>query len=151
MSTRSCQIALALRPRESPSSISSRWGSQALAEELRPGCGCGAFIGSDSELESVITFLAGFAGGRHPQPPGGRTGMPAVRKYPPIVSRRMCTAASIRRSDHPRRPKAMTCCLLSSLKTLLTLTQAMPDVWINVLNQSLLWPLFSRLSLAGFG
>lgn len=35
----------------------------------------------------------------------------------------MCTAASIRRRDHPRRPSAITCSLLSLLKTLLTLTE----------------------------
>jgi hypothetical protein len=29
----------------------------------------------------------------------------------------------MRRSDHPSRPSAMTCCLFSSLKTLLTLTE----------------------------
>ena len=61
--------------------------------------------------------------------------MPAARRYPPIVSRRMCTAASMRRSDHPSRPSAMTCCFLSSLKTLLTLTEGIPHAWINVLDQ----------------
>jgi hypothetical protein len=40
-----------------------------------------------------------------------------------LVSRRMCTARSIRRSDHPRRPKAITCCLFASFKTLLTSTE----------------------------
>ena len=40
-----------------------------------------------------------------------------------MVSCRMCTARSMRRSDHPRRPKAITCCLFSSFKTLLTLTE----------------------------
>jgi len=40
-----------------------------------------------------------------------------------MVSRRMCTARSICRSDHPRRPKAITCCLFSSFKTLLTSTE----------------------------
>ena len=34
-----------------------------------------------------------------------------------MVSRRMWAARSIRRSDHPRRPKAITCCLFSSFKT----------------------------------
>ena len=38
-STRSCQIAMALRPRPSASSISSRYGSQALALGARPGRG----------------------------------------------------------------------------------------------------------------
>jgi hypothetical protein len=73
-------------------------------------------------VESVITSLAGFAAAR-PHAPAGRTGMPAALRYAPIVSRRMCTARSMRRSDHPRRPKAITCCLFSSFKTLLTLTE----------------------------
>jgi hypothetical protein len=29
----------------------------------------------------------------------------------------------MRRSDHPNRPHAMTCCFFSSFKTLLTLTE----------------------------
>ena len=65
--------------------------------------------------------------------------MSAARRYPPIVSRRMCTAASIRRRDHPSRPSAITCSLLSLLKTLLTLTEGyIPHTWINVLDQDLL-------------
>jgi hypothetical protein len=54
-----------------------------------------------------------------PQPPGGRTAIPAARKYAPTVSRRMCAALSMRRNDQPSRPNAMTCCFFSSLKTLL--------------------------------
>jgi hypothetical protein len=42
-------------------------------------------------------------------------------------------ACSIRRSDHPGRPEASTCCLLSSLKTLLLPTKAtLPYVDVNV-------------------
>src|ERR1039457_6937045 len=40
-----------------------------------------------------------------------------------MVSRRMPVSRSIRRSDHPSRPNAMTCCFFSSLKTLLTVTE----------------------------
>jgi hypothetical protein len=47
----------------------------------------------------------------------------------------------MRRSDHPNRPSAMTCCFFSSFKTLLTLTEGNPHVRINVLDRS---------SLAGF-
>src|SRR3954447_17277367 len=42
----------------------------------------------------------------------------------------------MRRSDHPNRPSAITCCFLSSLKTLLTLTQGNSRVRINVLDQT---------------
>src|SRR5579864_5986176 len=34
----------------------------------------------------------------------------------------------MRRSDHPSRPSAMTCCFFPSLKTLLTLTEGNPHV-----------------------
>src|SRR5689334_3326553 len=54
-STRSCQIAIALRPRRSASAISARYGSHALALGARPGRGSGA--------QSVDTsaLVAGFA------------------------------------------------------------------------------------------
>src|SRR5438876_9657924 len=68
-STRSCQIAIALRPRPSASTISSRYGSQALALGARPGRdGRGEPVDTPSEmagfggLESVDTagVVAGF-------------------------------------------------------------------------------------------
>jgi hypothetical protein len=42
VSTRSCQIAIALRPRSSARSISSRYGAHALALGARPGRGVAA-------------------------------------------------------------------------------------------------------------
>ncbi len=83
--------------------MTSRYGSQLLTDGLFLGYGIGsegsfgepesvvtslagfgkcasvtasvtAFAGS----ESVVTSLAGFAGGRRPQPPGGRTAIPAA-------------------------------------------------------------------------
>jgi hypothetical protein len=71
VSTRSCQIAIALRPRERPLSIAWRCATQALAEGLRPGWGS-----LDSCSKPVVTSMAGFGGG-YPHPPGGRTTMPA--------------------------------------------------------------------------
>jgi hypothetical protein len=68
-STRSCQIAIALRPRPSASAISSRYGSHALALGARPGRGTGAESVDTSPLvagfgrsESVDTLpeMAGF-------------------------------------------------------------------------------------------
>src|ERR1039458_7205065 len=60
-----------------------------------------------------------------------------------MVSRRMPVSRSIRRSDHPSRPNAMTCCFFSSLKKLLTVTE-----------DSVLTPAFNvlddGLQLAGF-
>src|SRR5947199_140546 len=51
-------MAMALRPWESPSSIASRYGKQALAEGLRSGrCSSGA---ASFASESVITSMAGF-------------------------------------------------------------------------------------------
>src|SRR4051812_23794674 len=48
----------------------------------------------------------------------------------------------MRCSDHPNRPSAITCCFLSSLKTLLTLTQVIPA------SGSMSWirPLLGRFS-----
>ncbi len=63
--------------------------------------------------------MAGFAGAR-PHLPGGRKAIPTAFKYVAAVSRRTPVARWMRRSDHPSRPNAMTCCLFSSLKTLLT-------------------------------
>jgi hypothetical protein len=89
--------------------MASRWGSQALADELLPGgSACAAaimdatnstpksgvtplagFAESGSELasaagsaepESGVTSLVGFAGAAFPQAPGGRRTMPAARK-----------------------------------------------------------------------
>ena len=71
-----------------------------------------------------------------PHPPGGRTGMPAARRYPPIVSRRMCTAASMRRSDHPSRPSAMTCCLLFFAQDIAHVDGGYSPARINVLVRS---------------
>src|SRR5436853_7376740 len=120
------------RPGESPSSIASRQGAQALAEGLRPGCDSGAavlptgsapksvitslagFAGTRSLLTSVagfsgtgsvITSLAGFAAGCRPQLPGGRNAIPAAFKYAAAVSRWTPVTRWIRRSDHPKRPK----------------------------------------------
>src|SRR5688572_9882037 len=55
-STRSCQIAIALRPRPSASTISSRYGSHALALGARPGRG----IAPGSVDTSAL--VAGFGG-----------------------------------------------------------------------------------------
>lgn len=58
---------------------------------------------------------------RPPSPaPGPRIAIPTAFTYPLAVSRRTPVASSIRRSDHPSRPNANTCCFFSSLKTLLT-------------------------------
>src|ERR1039458_5516388 len=169
--TKSCQMARALRPRLSPNSMASWYGSQALARGL--GCGDAAcpcpvsgaraptssrgdglrsvitwlaglevafafpllerFSGLGLGLglgesgitgiagfaapESVITSLAGF-GARRPQALGGRTAIPAAFRYALAVSRRIRVACWIRRSDHPSRPSAKTCCFFSSFKTL---------------------------------
>ena len=91
---------------------------------------------------SVITSLAGFAGAC-PHLPGGRKAIPAALRYMAAVSRRTPVACWMRRSDHPSRPNAMTCCLFSSLKTLLTSSEGIAlALESNVLNEG--------FSLAGF-
>jgi hypothetical protein len=83
--------------------------------------------------ESVDTpvALAGFDG--WPQRPGGRTGTLAACRYALAVSRRTPVASSIRRSDHPRRPSAITCCRFSALKTLaIPAVGCFPTACVNV-------------------
>ena len=96
-----------------------------------------------SSAGSVITSLAGFAAGCRPQLPGGRNAIPAAFKYAAAVSRWTPVTRWIRRSDHPKRPKAMTCCFFSSFKTLLTSTE---DTVLT--SESTSWVV--GLSLAGF-
>src|SRR5215831_12937602 len=101
-------MALALRPLLNDSSMKSRYGSQTLAVASLPlsgsvdtslagfesggaeSCGgVGAAVGAagvadvaNSAPKSGDTSLAGFAAGRRlPQPPGGRTAMPAALRY----------------------------------------------------------------------
>jgi hypothetical protein len=52
-------------------------------------------------------------------PPRPRTGIPAARRYPPIVTRWTPVASAMRLSVQPRRPSARTSCCLSWSKTLL--------------------------------
>jgi hypothetical protein len=86
----------------------------------------------------LVTFrdssnMLGRTGGRLPHAPDGRTPIPAALRYLPAVSRRTPVSCSMRRNGHPSRPRAITCCLLSSLKTLLIPTKAtVPYVGINV-------------------
>src|SRR5882672_6248146 len=70
-STRSCQIAVAFRPRLSASAISSRYGSHALALGARPGrdpaaksVDTSALVAGFGPLKSVDTSpaMAGFGG-----------------------------------------------------------------------------------------
>src|ERR1051325_752852 len=147
---------MALRPRAIPSSIVSRYDSQALEVGLRPGgavansapksviTSLAGFAVGGSRLtgsaalaasESVITPLAGFAGVR-PHLPGGRKATPAAFKYVAAVSRRTPVARWMRRSDHPSRPNAMTCCLFSSLKTLLTSSEGELSASLRIGRQS---------------
>src|SRR6185503_14517976 len=73
--------------------------------------------------------MAGFA---RPQP-GGRTWRPAALRYVLAVSRRTPVACSMRRKDQPSLPKAIICCRLSSLNTLLMPLQAsLPCSAVNV-------------------
>jgi hypothetical protein len=83
---------MALRPWASAASITSRYGSQALADGLRLGGGTPAGTaesvdtplagfaeaGAESVEESVDTLVAGFGG--RPDGPGARTARPAAFK-----------------------------------------------------------------------
>jgi len=124
-----------LRPRDRSASICSRHGSQTLAEVVSFLSGAtesvvtslaGFEISGSAVTSAASGALAGFAGGLRPQLPGGRTGMPSAFKYPAAVSRRIPVVFSMRRSGQPIRPSAITCCRLSSLKTLLTSSELIP-------------------------
>src|SRR5580704_18393404 len=77
-STRSCQMAMAFRPFANSASMNSRNGSHALADGVEGGVRVSS-AGPFSCSGSVDTSMAGFGWAR-PQPPGGRTGMPAAFK-----------------------------------------------------------------------
>src|SRR5580693_9872991 len=137
---------MALRPCDSATSMSSRQGSLALAAGLLEVFGSTEPVVTSPALAGfagsrpVVTSLAGFVFLR-PQPPGARMEMPAAFRYPAAVSRRTPVASSIRRSAQPSWPSAMICFFFSSFKTLLTLTEGIPHVRVNV-------P--TTFSLAGF-
>jgi hypothetical protein len=57
------------------------------------------------------------------QPPAGRTAIPAAFRYAAPVSRRTPVACWMRRSVHPSRPNAETCCFFSLFKTLAMATR----------------------------
>ena len=103
--------------------------------------------------ESVDTpsVVAGF--GHTPgRPPRARTATPAAFRYPLAVSRRTPVACSIRLSDQPSRPKASTCCFLSSAKTLLIpAVDHVTHRLVNVPVRYSWWPVFRCPSVAGFG
>lgn len=131
---------MALRPWAGAASITSRYGSHALARgdrDVPESVDTSAPLAGLAAPESVDTSpplagfamprsvdtsapLAGFATSRRRR--SARIGTPAARRYPLAVSRRTPSSASMRRSGHPSRPSASTCCRFSSLKTL-----AIPD------------------------
>src|SRR5271157_3367440 len=96
--------------------LPGRAGGTPISLERFSGLGFPVTVGFAGP-ESVITSLAGF-GARRPQPLGGRTAIPAAFRYALAVSRRILVVCWIRRSDHPSRPRAKTCCFFSSFKTL---------------------------------
>src|SRR5215213_1956721 len=108
----------------------SRYGSQLLRVSSLSVLAAG-LVADLVGLESVNTSMAGFAA--RPQLPGWRTLIPAAFKYALAVSRRTPMACSMRRKDQPSPPKAITCCRLSSLNTLLMALEAsLPPGSVNV-------------------
>ena len=147
---------MALRPRESPNSMPRDSGSQALADGLR-----WAAAGGGGPGRSIRARVGGHLIGRFCARVGGHlvgrfcrcTPSPSARwPHRDASGSQICRrrsrggrswAFSMRRSDHPSRPNAMTCCFFSSFKTLLTSTEgSCPRVRLNVLGDG--------LSLAGF-
>lgn len=150
--------------------MSSRYGSHALAAGARPGRSSAAVGGSvvDSLAglavgpESVVDSLAGFAAGPESvvdrlagfgarRVRGARTAIPAAFRYELAVSRRTPVASWIRRSDHPSRPSASTCCFFSSLKTFTLGGGPQSRRRRQTSCAAYDWPVFRCPSLAGFG
>ena len=167
VSTRSCQIAIALRPRSSARSISSRYGSHALALGARPGRGAAvswwSVLADPSRWtprrklpvltrQSRWTFgvVAGFGGQTRGRPPRRRMGMPAAFRYSLAVSRRMPVASSMRRNDQPSRPSAMTSCPRSR-RCSCPARHHVHSSGVNVSVAYAWWPVFRCRSMADFG
>src|SRR6266487_1687253 len=147
-------MAMALRPRLSPKSMASRYGSQALgrlttAESVITSFSLAGFeVGFDRPLLERFSGLGlglglqlGF-GLHRPQPLGGRTAIPAAFRYAPAVSRRTWVACWMRRSDQPSRPRAKTCCFFSSFKTLAMPTEPTSLRGIQCPRRRSRWPVF---------
>jgi len=66
---------------------------------------------------SGSTGMAGF-GSCRPQPLGGRTAILAVFRWVLAVSRRMCVACWMRRSDQPQPSQKLRLCCFASFNTL---------------------------------
>jgi hypothetical protein len=58
--------------------MASRNGSQALADRIRLGFSTSRPVNSTPNPVVTALALAGFAGGRRPHAPGGRTPIPAA-------------------------------------------------------------------------
>jgi hypothetical protein len=85
--------------------MASRNGSQAVADGIRLGFSAARPVDSTPNPVVTSSALAGFAGGRRPHAPGGRTAIPAAFRYAPAVSRRTPVSCSMRRSGDPSRPR----------------------------------------------
>ncbi len=98
-------MAIAFRPRRTPSKISSRYGSHALAVGARPGGGS-AVAGSALVAESVDTavVVAGFAGATRASDP--RDGAP--RSQPPSSTRSPEDRCATRCEPRVRAPDPVT-------------------------------------------
>jgi hypothetical protein len=121
-----------------------RLGRPELPETDPPGSVVTSMAGFGG---SVVIPMAGFAGARRPHP-GRHTTTPAAFRYPLAVSLRTPVASSMRRKDHPSFPSAITCCLCSSLKTLLMPREPIrAPIGVNVpsfcygrFSSDLIWP-----------
>jgi hypothetical protein len=148
-------MALAFRPRLSPSSMSSRYGSLVLGDglgrlghpELPETDPPGSVVPSMAVLEARWSPYGRFCRRAAPHP-GSHTTTPAAFRYPLAVSLRTPVASSMCRKDHPSFPSAVTCCLCSSLKTLLMPSEPIrAPIGVNVpsfcygrFSGDLIWP-----------
>jgi hypothetical protein len=121
-------------------------------EERFSGLGLIVSVGFAASDPAVTSFsLAGFAGGRRPHAPRGRTAIPAAFRYAPAVSRRTPVSCSMRRSGDPSRPRGNHLLFFRFAQDVAHIDEGyMPHAEINVPGLTLVGRFF-RPSLAGFG
>ena len=130
------------RPRRSTRAVPRPGG---LVTRARAGRGCRRWVGGHLRRNGRFCRTSGRPATAPHREAGGLQVVAGGSRRTPV-------AASIRRSDQPRRPSARTCCRFSSAKTLL-----MPGrnsqfpTRVNVSGRYRKWPVFNCPLMAGFG
>jgi hypothetical protein len=138
------------------SAAADRGGSRRIAAARRARYGTHTFSVCDGPIggrRATAAVVAGLGVGRCAgRPPHPRIATSAVLRWPLTVSRRTPVMLSMRRSDQPSRPNAITCCCLVSSKTLLmAINPHRGPTAVNASAHPSWWPVFRCPRVAGFG